>query len=119
MTKSWIGGLFIIMCTASTVGAQAELSGWGELRGVRVGGVLFPVTTSIFIAAPQWKRYAQTAHWRTRNPQYQRQGNEMICTGGVAIGGGPAVEFRKVVHDNGDGSAKITIECTALEAMEL
>src|SRR5947209_4960197 len=110
----FLGGFIcaITLC-ASSIQAQAEMNGWGELRGIRVEGELTPITTSIALAEPGWKHAAQTAHWHTRNQTYEHTADGIVSTGEIALGAGPAVSFRQIVKNSGSGAVTIDITATA------
>src|SRR5687767_5704342 len=78
--------------------AQAEMSGWGNLRGIRVEGELVPIETSIAIASPGWKQAAQSAHWRTKKSTYAREGDAIVVGGEISIGRDPALVFKQTVR---------------------
>ncbi|CAN5600838.1 hypothetical protein BH09PLA1_BH09PLA1_26430 [soil metagenome] len=109
----------IVLATLTSALGQAELSGWGNLRGLRVDGELVDITTSIAIASPGWKQFAQSAHWRTRKSTYAREGDTIVCTGEISIGRGPAVSFRETVRGSGPDAARIELELTAQDDLEL
>src|SRR3954451_2181732 len=108
----------IVLC-CSTAMSQVEMSGWGNLRGIRVDGELVEITTAIVIASPGWKESAQTAHWRTRKSTYVHDGSAIMCTGEISIGRGPIVAFRQTIKNSGPGAATIDVELTAQEDLDL
>jgi O-glycosyl hydrolase len=104
----------MILCGA--VMGQVECSGWGELRGIRIDGQLIPVVTSLTIAGPGWRQTALTAHWKTRNPTYERQGENIVTTGQLGFGfrtGGAGVSFRQTISNAGPGAASMKVEIKA------
>ncbi|HMB95547.1 MAG TPA: hypothetical protein VKK61_05870, partial [Tepidisphaeraceae bacterium] len=112
---------FILICN-STLFAQVESSGWGELRGIRVDGELMPISTKICAVGPGWKQIAATAHWRTRNPTYKRDADKSIInTGQLGFGlrGGASLNFHQTVKDAGANSCTLDIEVTAESDMHL
>lgn len=113
--------LLLLLCLPGAgARAQVECSGWGELRGIRIDGQLMPVTAGIVVAGPDWKQVAQTAHWRTRNPKYARDGNSIVCTGQLGFGfRGPALSYRQTVTDAGAGQATVDSQVTADGDMDL
>ncbi len=101
--------------------AQVECNGWGELRGIRIDGELFTISTRLAIAGPGWRDFGQMEHWRTRNPTYTRSADTkaITCTGQIGFRGAPPLAFRQVVKDDGAGGAVITIDATADADMHL
>jgi hypothetical protein len=96
------------------------VSGWGELRGIRVEGELVPVTTRIVVASHGWKKYANTGHWRTRDQSYARSAESIVTSGQVAgISGIAPLSFRKTVRDLDERTCEIDIELQSTEAMEI
>ncbi|MBC8109302.1 MAG: hypothetical protein H7Z14_22150 [Anaerolineae bacterium] len=108
----------IALCSSGAM-AQAEMNGWGNLRGLRIDGELIPITTSIAIASPGWKESAQTAHWRTRKSTYTHEGDAILVTGEISIARGPAVTFRQTVKSSASGAATIELELTAQGDLDL
>jgi hypothetical protein len=84
----WIlAAMCACVCCGEAFG-QAECSGWGGLRGIRVDGELMAFTTGIRAVSPGLP-VVQTRGERLINPQFSRDGDKQICSGGLNIG-----EFR-------------------------
>jgi O-glycosyl hydrolase len=111
----------ILLVFCGTLMGQVECSGWGELRGIRIDGQLFPVITTLTIASPNWRQTAQTAHWRTRESTYAHEGEDIISTGKLALGqrASSGVSFRQTISNSGPGMASINLQVTADTNLEL
>jgi hypothetical protein len=111
-----------VLIASQTSFAQVESNGWGELRGIRVDGELVPISTKICVVSAGWKQIAASAHWRTRNPTYQRDAdNSIVNTGQLGLGfrGGASLKFQQTVKDAGPGAATLDIEATAQSDMHI
>src|SRR5208283_4689602 len=80
--------LFVCLCS-NRVAAQAEVTGWGNLRGIRVGGQLVAFTTEVGIYNPD---FSQATMSQREGPlstsQYLRNSNSV--TVGENLQYGPA-----------------------------
>ena len=84
----WVLAAICACVWCSDAFGQAECSGWGGLRGIRVDGELMAFTTGVRAVSPGLP-IVQTRGERLINPQFSRDGDKQICSGGLSIG-----EFR-------------------------
>ena len=80
--------LFVCLCS-NRVAAQAEVTGWGNLRGIRVGGQLVAFTTEVGIYNPDFSQVTMSQReGPLRTSQYIRNSNSV--TVGESLQYGPA-----------------------------
>ena len=81
--------LFSLLCHRAA--GQAEVSGWGNLRGIRVGGQLVPFTTAVGVYNPDFSQLTLSQHeGPTRTSQYVRSNNAVTVGASLQYGGGGA-----------------------------
>jgi O-glycosyl hydrolase len=87
--------VWLLVClSCNRVAAQAEVSGWGNLRGIRVGGQLVAFTTAVGIFNPDFSQVTfSQREGPLRTSQYLRNGNsvtvgESLQYGAAAARGG-------------------------------
>ncbi len=84
--------------------AQAEVTAWGNLRGIRVDGQLMKFETSMRVAGSDWSDILQTAKER-QNPSYAREGNKRTIK--TRLG---TLNITEVVTDKGNGTVSINVQ---------
>jgi hypothetical protein len=73
------------------VAGQAEVSGWGNLRGIRVGGQLVPFTTAVGVYNPDFSQLTLSQReGPTRTSQYVRSNNAVTVGVSLQYSGGGA-----------------------------
>ncbi len=87
--------------------AQADVTAWGNLRGIRVDGELMKFETSLRVVKKGWFDIIQTAKEK-QNPDFSRKGSNVIVTS--ALDNFP---FTEIVKDSGQGVAKVNYKLTA------
>jgi len=81
--------LFSLLCHRAA--GQAEVSGWGNLRGIRVGGQLVPFTTAVGVYNPDFSQLTLSQReGPTRTSQYVRSNNAVTVGASLQYGGGGA-----------------------------
>ena len=108
--------------------AQAEANVWGGLRGIRVDGELMTVTSGLRALNSDTTLANPGGRERLGNPQFSREGNRQISTGGLVAGvdpnpgGAPGGRGRRVparvngqvtYEDAGPGLVKVDVLVTA------
>lgn len=99
--------LLILNGFGSKMFAQADVTAWGNLRGIRVDGELMKFETSLRIVKNSWLDIIKTAK-EEQNPNFSRQGSKVIITS--ALDNFPFVE---TVWDSGKGIANINYELSS------
>lgn len=84
--------------------AQAELTSWGNLRGIRIEGQLMKFTTSMCLIGPSMADVTGTAHEKQR-PKYTRDGDKQFVTTELS-----QFAFSEMVQNTGNGTATINIK---------
>jgi len=92
---------------AGIVHAQAELTPWGNLRGIRIDGQLMEINTSICLIGPTMADILQTEKEK-QHPTYERRGTRQIVTTDLG-----KFLFTETVQDTGDGKAALTVHALA------
>jgi len=73
--------LFVCLCS-NRVAAQAEVTGWGNLRGIRVGGQLVAFTTEVGIYDTNFSQVVMSQReGPLRTSQYLRNGSNSVTVG--------------------------------------
>ena len=82
--------LLVSLC-CNRVAAQAEVSGWGNLRGIRVGGQLVAFTTAVGVYNPDFSQLTLSQReGPIRTSQYVRSNNAVTVGETLQYGaGGP------------------------------
>ncbi|MGD0462043.1 MAG: hypothetical protein ABSB74_06110 [Tepidisphaeraceae bacterium] len=81
----WVVAMVWVCFSCGAAFGQAEVSGWGSLRGIRLDGELMAFTTGVRAvgsATPDVDRRGEMLG----NAHFAREGNEQICTGGLRMG---------------------------------
>ncbi|WKN30831.1 hypothetical protein PZB74_17895 [Porifericola rhodea] len=99
--------LILLYCTAPQAHAQAEMTAWGNLQGIRMEGQLMEFESSIKLVKPEWSYEHQTAKERQR-PQFKREGNTQIVNTQL-----DSIFFTKAVSDTEAGKASIHLKLDA------
>ena len=87
--------------------AQAELTAWGNLGGMRIDGQLMKFTSSICLVGPSMADITETAKERQR-PIYTRKGNKQIVTTDLS-----QFSLTEKVQDAEQGTATIDVAVKA------
>jgi hypothetical protein len=87
--------------------AQAELTSWGNLSGIRIEGQLMKFTSSICLIGPSMADVTGTAKEKQR-PSYTRKGDKQFVTTELS-----QFSFTEMVQDTGSGMVKINIQVKA------
>ncbi len=104
----WCAAAFIFFGAGTgAVHAQAELTAWGNLRGIRIDGQLMEINTSICLIGPTMADILQTEKEK-QHPTYERRGTRQTVTTDLG-----KFLFTETVQDTGDGKAALTINATA------
>ena len=88
--------------------AQAELTSWGNLSGIRIEGQLMKFTTSMCLIGPSMADVTGTAKEKQR-PSYTRKGDGQFVTTELS-----QMSFTEMVQDTGSGMVKINITVKAV-----
>ncbi len=88
--------------------AQAELTAWGNLNGVRIDGQLMNFTTSICLIGPSMADVTGTGKEKQR-PMYTRNGDKQLVTTELS-----QFSFTEEVQDTEHGAATINIKAKAV-----
>ncbi len=104
-----IVSLCLLMITgfSNNVFAQAEVTAWGNLRGIRVDGQLMKFKTSLRIVGDDWSNILQTAKER-QNPKYSRDGIERTIK--TKLG---SLNIIETITDEGTGQASVKVQYTS------
>ncbi|HMB96023.1 MAG TPA: hypothetical protein VKK61_08295, partial [Tepidisphaeraceae bacterium] len=99
----------LVLC--SEVFGQAECTGWGGLRGIRIDGELMKFTSGLLAARPDWSEIAQTGNELVRNPHYVRDGNKQTTSGSLVFFNDPQMlSFTQIIEDTGPGTASVDLQ---------
>src|ERR1035437_9470946 len=88
--------------------AQAELTAWGNLRGIRVEGQLMKFTTSMCLIGPSMADVTGSAKEK-QQPIYTRNDNKQFVTTELS-----KFAFTEMVQDTGNARVKINIKVKAV-----
>ena len=88
--------------------AQAELTSWGNLSGIRIEGQLMKFTTSMCLIGPSMADVTGTAKEKQR-PIYTRNGDKQFVTTELS-----KFAFTEMVQDTGNAGVKINIKVKAV-----
>ena len=99
--------LLMIAGFSNDVFAQAEVTAWGNLRGIRVDGQLMKFETNLRVVGKNWSNILQTAKER-QNPTYSRIGNKRTIK--TKLG---SLNISETVTDEGTGLASINVKYTS------
>jgi len=99
--------LLVVLC-ASTSYAQAELTAWGNLNGMRIDGQLMKVPTSMCLIGSSMADVTASVKEKQR-PRYTREGATQTVTTELS-----QFSFTETVRDTGHGMAAITINVQAV-----
>jgi hypothetical protein len=97
------------LAAAPPAAAQVELEQWGNVRGLRVEGHLFPFETSLALAREDGSLAARTAHYANRSA-YTREGARQRVKVWLRD-----VAFDEAIEDTGPGAARVDVSFTAEE----
>src|ERR1700677_4863038 len=85
----------------TAITGQTEISGWGNLRGIRFGGQLVTFTTAIGVYSPDFKQLTLSQReGPTHTSQYTRDGNTVTV--------GESLQIRSARHEGIATSAPAT-----------
>lgn len=87
--------------------AQAEMTAWGNLQGIRMEGELFEFQTSLRVVGENWEEINQTAK-EQQLPKFERDGDKQMVSSRL-----DSLYFTKVLEDTGEGRASVEVEFTA------
>ncbi len=124
--------LFWILVAANPAIGQTEVSGWGNLRGIRTNGQLLPFTTAVGIFSPDFTqlmlsqregpthttKYSRDDNTVTVgvNLQYGRNGRGAAPRGGPPIGG---FNYSIRYTDSAPGACDVQINLTSAAAQTI
>jgi len=119
--------LFMCLCS-NHVAAQAEVTGWGNLRGIRVGGQLVAFTTEVGICNPDFSQVVMSQReGPLRTSQFARNSNsvtvgESLQYGAAGArgggfggrgGGGGGFSYTMTYTDSAPGTTSVNIRLTS------
>ena len=93
--------------TAQQALAQAEVTAWGNVEGIRLEGQVMPFETSLCTLGPNGTEIDRTGKERQR-PQFSRSGDRRTVT--TRLG---ALSITEVVEDTGPGTATLNVRFAA------
>jgi hypothetical protein len=100
--------------------AAVEVEGWGDLRGFRIDGQLFPVTTSIRVVPAGGKTDASTGHWQERDLKYLPDGDQQIYSGKFAFRQlHHPIDYQTTITPLAPNRVKIVVQVLAPQNMKL
>ncbi len=122
-----VTSLLLLGCWNAAAFGQAECTGQGNLRGIRIDGVLMAFSTSIRAVLPSAAEEGQDGRARGGGGRFSRDGGVLTATGSLAGGAGrggeagggrigaPAtgVRYRAIFKDVAPGTVDAEIEITA------
>src|ERR1039458_6301789 len=83
--------LLVVSLCCNRVAGQAEVSGWGNLRGIRVGGQLVAFTTAVGVYNTNFSQLTLSQReGPTRTSQYVRSNNAVTVGASLQYGSGGA-----------------------------
>ena len=88
--------------------AQAELTAWGNLNGIRVEGHLMNFKTSMCLVGPSIAEVTETAKEK-QHPIYTRKGDKQFVTSELS-----KFAFTEMIQDTGNARIKINIKVKAV-----
>ncbi|MGI4871861.1 MAG: hypothetical protein ACRYFX_11885 [Janthinobacterium lividum] len=113
LVKHLAGSLLILATATPAAHAQAEITPWGNLTGLRVQGQLLEAETSLRLVRPNWAGIVATRH-EAQRPHYTRQGAEQLITTQL-----DSVGLRETVTDQSAGHATLAVQATALGTTDM
>jgi hypothetical protein len=90
---------------------QAEVTAWGNMTGIRLGGHRMAFESSLLAVGVRGAETLRTAKER-QQPRYTRDGNQQIVTTQL-----DSLGFTQVVTDVGPGAVTVEIEVTSKEEL--
>lgn len=87
--------------------AQADVTAWGNIKGIRVDGELMKFETSLSIVKSNWIDFEQTAKEK-QEPSFKREDSKAIITSEL-----DNIPFTEIINDSGKGLATVHLELTA------
>jgi len=105
--KYFLTLLLSLTCFIRHACAQAELTPWGNITGIRKDGQLFRFETSLQYIKSDGIQILATARERQR-PQYHREGSVQIVNTSL-----DHLQFTERVTNTGSGKAQIDVELTS------
>jgi hypothetical protein len=115
-TRLFFPAIFSIFIAlrATALLAGVELEGWGDLRGFRIDGQLFPVVTSIRVIGPDPRDNAYTGHWQQRDIHFASDEGKQTFDGRFGIRkSGEFFLYRTTIDSIDESSVKVHIRVTA------
>ncbi len=103
----------LTMALISKANSQTEMQPWGNITGIRVGGQLMELETSLQVVSNDWSKVNATALERQR-PKYTRNGDTQIVT--TRIDSFYFVE--KVTEDIRNNLAKVAVQFNARKSTD-
>jgi hypothetical protein len=94
--------------------AQAELTPWGNITGLRIDGQKLPFETSIRVVEKDWRSIHQTRHYRV-SPSFHREGNTCSTTSELE---GVAFTITSQALAKGEAKANIKVKATNTKDIE-
>jgi hypothetical protein len=107
---SYLAGLLALACAGASppsVRAQAALTPWGNLVGLRVSGETVVFEAGLRLVHPDWTGFSSAAKYLQR-PRYSRTGTQGIVESGIE-----GMAFKEVVTDTAPGEATLDLVATA------
>ena len=99
-----------MLISATPVLSQPEVTGWGNLKGIRIDGQLMEVNSSLVVAGCDWSDMSRTEKERQR-PRYTREGDQQIIKTRLAN----IFSITETVKGAGNGKATVNVEFTSLK----
>ena len=112
--------LFFVLATNLTAMGQSEVTGWGNLRGIRTDGQLIPFTTAVGIYDTDFKQVTLSQReGPTRTTHYSRDNNTV--TVGVTLRQNQGGVFNYTIQytDTAPGRCDVHIELTSVPAQTI
>jgi hypothetical protein len=110
----------LLLLGAGLVHGEVEVEGWGDLRGFRIDGQLFPITTSVRIVGPGGRPSAGTGHWQQRDLHFALDGDKQIYDGKFGIRrNGQSVVYQTIIEPLDAHGAKIHVRAVPQQDMNL
>lgn len=95
--------LLLLVALANKSYGQADVTGWGNLRGIRIDGQLMKFQTSLRVVGSKWNGILYTAK-EHQKPHYSMNGKKQIID--TQLG---TIKIHEIITNTGRGRAKINV----------
>jgi hypothetical protein len=100
--------LSLVLFVACPSYSQPEVTGWGNMTGIRIEGQLFKFSSSLVVAGTSWSDISRTAR-EQQQPSYNREGKKQVIKTSLRN----LFSFTETVEETIDGTANVEVQVSA------